>query len=214
MTGFSISIVDVAALEQVGVPVVPTTFDPANKSANITLSGGNLVATSTSTPVNGNSVCTIRSQTSGAYYFETAATTLTGVAGNFGVGLANATFPIAADTFFLGGDANSIGYYDSGFVTLNALTVATIATFVQGSVIGVAYNKGVNRIWFRVGAGGWNNNILANQNPATNTGGIDISAIVGAVFPAICLSVNADVATANFGATAFANAAPAGYGNP
>lgn len=67
-------------------------------------------------------------------------------------------------------------------------------------------------IWYRVNGGNWNANPSAN--PSTNTGGVSLAAVAGVPLFAVGL-VNAgatnDNQTANFGATAFANAAPAGF---
>jgi hypothetical protein len=71
-------------------------------------------------------------------------------------------------------------------------------------------------IWFRVGSGNWNNN--GANDPATNTGGIDISSLVNgpnnAILPACGgwnTSVSSGTYTGNFGATSFGTAAPSGF---
>lgn len=67
-------------------------------------------------------------------------------------------------------------------------------------------------IWFRVNGGNWNANPSAN--PSTNTGGESLAAVAGVpLFAAVLVNAGAtnDNATANFGATAFANAAPSGF---
>ena len=86
---------------------------------------------------------------------------------------------------YLGSDTNSIGYYDAGEVYGDgSLLVSGTPTFqAAGAVIDVAVDRVNNLIYLRVDGGYWNNDSMAD--PATATGGIDISYIVGTVYPAI-----------------------------
>jgi hypothetical protein len=64
----------------------------------------------------------------------------------------------------------------------------------------------------RVDAGNWNNSGTAN--PAIGAGGISISSLnAGPYFAAISQHDTTEVSTANFGATAYAETVPAGFGN-
>jgi hypothetical protein len=66
--------------------------------------------------------------------------------------------------------------------------------------------------WMRKGSGNWNGD--ATANPATGVGGVIIQS--GSFDPAVgfASSSSANGAyTADFGATAYANAAPSGFGN-
>ena len=79
-----------------------------------------------------------------------------------------------------------------------------------GNVIGMAVDLTARLIWFRVApAGNWNTN--ASYNPATGIGGVDISAIAGALFPLYSPYTLNDAMTANSGASAFSGAVPAGF---
>ena len=193
------------------VVATTTTWNPADASAKITLTGGNLIATANAADAVGSAVRAVRSQTSGLRYAEFTATLVNAPTGNMSVGIANATAPITGA--ILGGDVNSVGYYDNGTVYLNLVVVATLATYVTGNVISMAVNSARTKIWFRVNAGGWNNDILANQNPATDVGGISITAITGPLFPATSLTNLNEAVTANFGATAYAQSVPTGGTN-
>src|SRR6202022_270703 len=112
----------------------------------------------------------VRSQSSGKYYFEVTATTLV-TPGATGIGAVNASETISAD-LYLGQSNNSIGYFGNGTVLINTVLITTLATYAQGNTVSIAIDRTANLAWFRVNAGGWNNDILANQNPATGVGGI------------------------------------------
>lgn len=67
-------------------------------------------------------------------------------------------------------------------------------------------------IWFRRNGGIWNGNPSAD--PATGVGGISLATVAGqTLFPTVQGTGDASQ-TVNFGATAFANAAPAGFVGP
>lgn len=179
-----------------------TTWDANNKSAGFALSGGNLVATSSALAT----VAATRALT-GPTYFEITVTTLTGT---ISIGLVNRSYNMASGTI-LGTDLNGIGYKSSGVVVINNATVATLAAYAQGNVIGVAVDVQNRLIWFRVGAGNWNNDVIANQNPVGSVGGISYAGMtLGTLLPAGGCSATGAVLTANF-TGAFANAAPTGY---
>jgi hypothetical protein len=75
-------------------------------------------------------------------------------------------------------------------------------------VFGIAIDLDNKKIWGRVALGPWSGSF---GNPATNTGGSDITAIgSGSVFP--CFSANSgDATTANFGAASFKRDIPSGF---
>jgi hypothetical protein len=183
-----------------------TIFDTNFKSSGITLSGGSLTATVTS----GTSNVGADHRVSGLTFFEMAiGASLTG---SVCVGLVNNGFNTASGTL-LGVDANSIGYKNDGTVRINNVLLTTIATYAATNVIGVAINPQLELIWFRVGAGGWNNDILANQDPASNIGGINLATLPCAglrpAFGGTTVTPNQS-ATATF-TSGFANTPPSGY---
>jgi hypothetical protein len=189
--------------------VITTTFDPLQKDSSITLSGGNLTATGSSSSF--ASVLATISKSTGKYYHEI---TVGSSNGTDLIGMANSTFPLAS--LFLGQDNNSIGYVNDGRVLIGANLLTTIAAWTTGNLLSMAVDMGNQKIWFRVGSGGWNNDILANQNPATNTGGISFLTpfpVTGPYFPAVCPDASGTQYTANFGATAYAQSVPSGFGN-
>lgn len=195
-----------------------TTFDPTVVPAGITLSNGNLTGTRT-----GAGWQTSRSNvghTTGKYYAEATINTL---AGAVGFGFCNAS---ELNTARLGADTNGMMIYtvaggaDSG-IFYNGGKAQGIGTApAQAAVLGVAVDLNAKLVWFyNPATQQWNNDVIANQNPATGLGGIPISniAVPGgtatAVYLAASLDANTDAVTLNAGATQFVNAVPSGF-NP
>lgn len=180
------------------------TWDPAKTDASITLSNGNLTGTGTVNALK-TGLATL-SRSAGKYYWEVVCNA--SFTTNDNIGFGNAA---TADTY-LGFDANSIGWINDGRVLLNNINIGSVATWASGSILSVAVDMGAKLIWFRVGAGNWNNDVLANQNPATGTGGRSLSTLsAGPYFPAMCPGQINTQFTADFGATAFAESMPAGF---
>lgn len=180
-------------------------WNTADKSANMTLSAGNLVATAT-----GSSawVRTVDSQTAGKFYWEVAATAFTNV--NTAIGIATKTANLlngmsgGAVVGTCSANRSGLIYADGSFTGLSAGTIA-------GNVVCVACDLTAKLIWFRnTAAGQWNGSGTAN--PATGVGGVSIPNIGGvASCPAFWATATTEAATANFGDTTFSGAVPAGY---
>lgn len=188
-------------------PPATTTWDPANVSSGITLSGGNLIATYNNTIGGGyTAVRAIANHSTGKYYCEILAN---GAVANINLGIEVAGQSLVAPV----GDNNlGIQYSQNGQVVTSFAVVTTISAWGSGNLISIAVDFGNSAIWFRVDNGNWNNSGTAN--PATNTGGISISSLAaGPYFPAVALHDNGDQMTANFGATAYAQSVPASFGN-
>ena len=179
-----------------------------------TISGGGLTATSNTATANFQSGPANESVTgtSKIVFEATIGTVLTNTPG---IGIGNGSFAVNAGAF-LGIDANGIGYYPLvGSVFLNSVDIAggawTHAT--PGDKIVVAFDVAAGKVWFwNPTSGKWNNDILANQNPATGTGGIT-HGIVGALFPAFCVAsdgVSTTFLTARF-TLPLSIATPSGY---
>lgn len=190
------------------------TWDVTAKNAHVILSNGNLTATADGTSFTNFLGRTIDASPIGATnkrYWEIHVDA-SNAAGTTGIGVANSTFIGDA---FLGQTANGMAYQPPGGVEYNGSSAATLASFTIGDVICVAVDYGAAKIWFRKNGGNWNNDILANQNPATNTGGINISLMVAgsvSIYAAYELQTQetSDQQTANFGST-FLFTPPAGF---
>jgi hypothetical protein len=184
-----------------------TTWSTTDKSASITLSGGNLVATST---VVASGVRAVDLQRSGKYYFEL---TLTSGGNSQAIhGLAN----INAVLNTVGGTpTNAVGVLsNTGAIYLNGnSTGISFGARANGDVICIAADLDNGLVWFRIGAAGnWNAN--AAYAPG-GSGGISLASIANSLIGLRPIYANASSAngsdTANFGDTAFTGSVPAGY---
>lgn len=172
------------------------TWNPADKGAGVTLSGGNLGVSVLAAGT--DSVRATASEASGKWYFELAITSGSGAGMNLAVGIANASAAITGT--FLGGDANAMVYRGGdGAVKQNATTRATFATFGVGDTIGVAFDATARTVSF------YKNNILQ--------GTLSTNVPTGALYPVAGGEGGgtATAGTANFGATAFTYTPPTGY---
>ena len=192
--------------ETIGVApsFVGTTWNSADKSANITLSNADLTASATSAGGSYSTVRTISSKTSGKFYVE--AKISGSMSANMVVGIANVS---ASLTTYLGSTNNSAGMNADGTVMRNNATVGTGTNPLTGDIVSIAVDRTNNMIWFRVNGGIWNNNVA--NDPATNVGGIAIALVTGAIFIAWTGYVVSDVCILNTGSSAFAYPVPAGF---
>lgn len=190
-----------------------TTYNPSDKAAAITLSGGNLVATQNTGSAFAN-VRSISSQSSGKLFFEVTFTTQN-FASFSGVGVANATESLTAQ---LGQTNNSVLGRCNGTVDFNASSLGPFTGCgTQGVTVGVAVDLTAKKIWFwESSTNQWNGDPspFTSQNPSTNTGGYSIAALTCPCLPITEIWQLNDVQTANFGASAYViGTRPTGFGN-
>lgn len=125
-------------------------------------------------------------------------------------GLMNGALDVISTSTFPGATGNNgFGYWDNGLILSNGATVQAMPTLANGDRVSIAIDLDNDRIWFRKTTGDWNNNVSAD--PATNTGGIDISSLSGPYYLGTCVTVPGEIVTINFGASAFTYAVPSGF---
>lgn len=157
-----------------------STWDPANKGADLTLSNGNLTVTSSG--LHPESVRATTSLSTGVRVVRHVYNSGTTIFPGF----VNSTFSIISTVTVIGSEANGVAYSASnGIVSYNGATLATLATAAPGDLIDVAIDMANKAIWVRINSGNWNGSGTAN--PATNTGGLSISAMTGPFFPAVTM---------------------------
>lgn len=184
------------------------TFDVAKTDAAITLSAGSLTATCTSGEGGDHVARATHGYNSGKRYFEMNIDVdgLGTAGGSSAVG-----FATAGGDNFLGG-VGSLAYWISstGSVWNENVKISTgvLATYGVGTRVCVAMDMDAKLIWFRLGAGNWNNSTIAN--PATGTGGIAYST-GGTLFPAIELSHINDAISGKFSPAQFGQTMPANF---
>ena len=196
-----------------------TTWNPSDKHANITLSGGNLIAKNTV----GLQPCLVRTvdrQVSGKFYWE-ATFDVAGIS-TTAVGMVKQS--LATTDYIAGGIGTTIGTVgvnstgqvqcdNSATVSIDGGSVVVgLGTITAGTVVCIAVDLTNRLAWFRLGAAG-NWNASASRNPATGSGGIFCKNLgIGIpAYPAVNVVALNDQITANFGDSAFTGAAPAGF---
>jgi hypothetical protein len=164
------------------------TLDPANKGANVTLSGGNLSTSITST-LTGMVRSTI-GKSSGKWYWEV---TPTGGSVNI-IGIANSSGTL---TSYPGSDVNGFGYAQNA-LKWNSSSSAYGASFTTSDVIGVALDMDAGTLVF------YKNNVSQ---------GTAYTGLTGTMYAAVgCDSnIGTRTSTTNFGATALTYSPPSGY---
>jgi hypothetical protein len=164
------------------------TFNPLDKAASVTLSSGNLVASAASA----GAVRATIGKSSGKWYWEITTTgAVTG--GSRGLGTAAATL-----ANYPGFDANGCEYDKNGrFYSSNF--GSPYGTAFTTETIGIALDKDANTVIFYL-------NGVAQPLKA-----LPVALAAGTVFPMVGAGGGIHTYTANFGATAFASAIPAGF---
>jgi len=187
-----------------------TTWNPADKTANVSLSLDDLVATTTSSAQGGVRATTPipESKVYAEFLLEVAAGT------NCMIGLASDSYNL---TYPLGVDFNSIGL---------SITDAFGAVINGGATVGhveypgtplltlrVAYDQPNGHIWFAYDAGPWNGDPTAD--PATGTGWIHAALntfpLARNYYFAFCSNSTGASVYACFGATSFGYPVPDGF---
>jgi hypothetical protein len=186
---------------------LPTDTLESAATPNATLTNGNLTVTLTANSAGGSVNTHLRS--AGKFHLEVTANSL-----NTGGGAASAivieditgTFAAAGTT------SNSLAYIAStGDVKFNGSTLGTIATVANGDVIAIDLDIDNSKVWFSKNGGSYNNDILANQNPGSNTGGFSFSAMLHPITIGFTGAKTGDQWTVNNGGSAFLAAVPTGF---
>jgi hypothetical protein len=163
-------------------PVVPSmVFDPAYTGNNLVISNRGLSIKAPSSIVGYPSSLTTRAiNLNEKVMFSVTIDVWAPASGATSVGIANHLFNNT--TQYLGEDLNSIGFWDDGSVYIDSTSTGGYPSFgFNGAIVDVAVDRFHNLIWVRVNGGLWNNS--SSANPATATGGVDISYISGIVYP-------------------------------
>lgn len=196
-------------LSQSGEPVRTTTWNPADKNAGITLSGGDL--TLQTSGVN-QSVRASVGRSRGRRYFEVIR-----VSGGVDVGIAGLASISSSLSTYIGGTATSIGSTRPN--TLLSTAIVGYSNMFDNSVAwnSIAVDLEANLAWFRFSTNNWNLNSglaggYSDAQVSAGTGGIDISALGSIIYPAAGsdASTGGNI-TANFGGSAFVLTVPSGF---
>lgn len=200
------------------------TWDPAAIGANITLSNGNLTWASTNAGgVSGLGTVgytTGQPGTNSNFKLVYEVTIIAvGSTSALGVEIGLAQSGKATNTY-VGGDSVSACYEcTTGDVFFLASVFATYFTSANADVVMAATDFFLQKYWVTKDGVTWNNDILANQNPATGAGGFSLHTMFNGggggaqstIFPAFGSRQSGPSGTGNFGATAFTHPIPTGF---
>jgi hypothetical protein len=197
-------------------PQTPVTWSPTDHALNMILSNGNLTATLPLNQTNSIGRASVPILVGQKMMFSVHIDVLNT---DTGIGIATSAAGISlSGSDWLGNNGSqanrSVSFDCTGTFSINRIFTTGYPTWGLGSVIDIAVDRVNNRIWCRANGGNWNNS--ASANPSTNVGGVDISALVGPVYPAFTLNGIAGTGgagqlTANFGATALPYSVPSGF---
>lgn len=174
----------------------------ALSNSNLTMTGGANYAVAYGTI----------SKTAGKFYWEVVVTRVGNETTINGVGnIASATTVSSQQ-----GQGATFGWLDDGLVYQQGAQVATWAVVTTGSRICLALDLDNKKIWGRLGTGGnWNNDVIANQDPANNIGGVTLDATIyaSAVVPGCSAWDATDNLVASFAFASWSGIAPSGFGS-
>lgn len=148
------------------------TWNPADKNASVTLSGGNLTASATpaSTGVGALNARATAAVGDGKWAFQAVYSSINDNEYD-AIGLCNASASLNDN---LGNNTHGIGFYLYGYMYGNTVLTSGLTQANVGDTITIAWSKSGSTVlvWVRVNAGNWNNN--ASANPATGAGGLSV----------------------------------------
>lgn len=172
---------------------IPSTWNPADKSANMTLSNGNLTATlaaASTLAVRGSG-----GRSSGQYHFEVTVNTNGGSGGVPNIGVADSTFVLGSTP---GVNTHCIQAQDNGQVFFNNAG-SSCDTYTTGAVLAIEVDLGTSQFWIQKSGG------------TGRKGPFSMSGIGLPVYPFFSSFDNSDAVTLNVGATAFTITPTSGF---
>lgn len=186
--------------------------------SNLTLSQSNTKATSTSAST--AQVRTVLPNANQQVYFEVRAVTMFNPStARVVFGIANATHSLATLT---GNDLNSCGFSFSGTTTFRLNSVATTVAAGgalqadQGDTVAIAIDFNLKKMWCRnvTKNTGWNNDVVANQDPANGIGGNSFSTLnAGPYLLIVEMDQLSDAVWLNTGNLPYRGTKPTGFSN-
>jgi hypothetical protein len=187
----------------------------------VTFSNGNRTVTATTSAGSGRIIGAIGAvPLGGKVYFEYKLDNFSFQVGYLGFG-AQSTILDGANTVGVPGlDRPGMSVKLSttiGDVVVNGSStpVLTIAPAISsaGTILCIAYDSTLGKVWVRNGANNWNNDVIANQNPATGTGGISVTPLgTGSFYPTVIYTAAGDTKSINMGdVIPFSLTPPAGF---
>lgn len=177
----------------------PTTWNPSDKSAGITLSAGNLTYTGNGAARSTNPL------SAGKAYWEVLINQDSSEAGSsWNLGFADGVS--AFSTIQSTGVINLVLLVNGNIANGSGASVG--ASIANGNTLCIAVDFGAKKAWFRKNGGNWNNS--GTNDPATGVGGVSFGPS-GPYYAVAASSNGATSYTANFGASTFSFTKPSGF---
>lgn len=155
------------------------TWDPTFLGTNMSLSGGNLVATAGSPATEALTRSTTSHNTTGLVYVEAVPLGLSGVNSFvYDIGICNSS--VGANAAGLGTDFNSVGIYQNiGQIYINNVQVngGYASALANGDVQQIAINFATMGMWLNKNNGNYNNFAAGASNPTTGTNPIPLTSL-------------------------------------
>jgi len=142
-------------------------------------------------------------------YFEY---TVNSTSQSYGIGIANANASLST---YIGGDNNGASYYSGGLWAYQGGQTSGMPDALTNDIWAFAIDAVNDKLWTRQNGGNWNNDVIGNQNPATNTGGFSCPSVFSAGLPIMLgfysNNPTSEMITINCGTSAFSYTPPAGF---
>lgn len=134
--------------------VASVTWDPAAKTAATVLSMSNIRASTTSGSSGNYASARSTKAVQGLGYFS-AQLTPNGTGDVIGLGIADAAFPLATTTRWVGDGTNSVGIW--GPATAGYFNGGSLGISIgNGNLLEIAVRAASRRVWIRANGGSWN----------------------------------------------------------
>lgn len=203
-------------------PYMTDSLNPssATTSNTVTLSNNNLTATASSASGSPQSLGS-KTRVAGKVYFEFTKN-LNSAANDQGLGIASQLSHSLSTQFGTDNDSMMVTFYNNNIFAIIGGVYTQYGgtwTWPSGSKGACAIDFAAKKMWIMQLSptpSGWLNDVIANQNPATGVGGIDISGVTSRNPPflaGICFgqAVVNDQFTLNMGASSFGGTVPSGF---
>lgn len=177
-------------------------WNPADKHADIALSGGDLIATATAT--SWKSVRALDGEPAGKWYFEVL---ISGASNNHMVGVGNASAPLSS---YFASTADGFAFRSDGQKWTNAAQSSYGSAYTNGDVVGVAVDMDNGAIWFAIN-GTWQAGASASEIEAGNTTNAAYTGLSGEFFPMYSPFDTGIGCTARFASVDWTQSAPTGF---
>jgi hypothetical protein len=190
-----------------------TTWNPADKTSNLTLSNSDRTVTYNTTGNQNANVRSVAPIVAGQkVYIEHV---ITAMVTNFGVGFCTIGTAFIGPASGIGTPSTAFGFgIVNGKFQCNDSINGTdnfCTPCAAGDRIGIAYNATTGRTWARKNGGAWNAAAGGAQDPVAGTGGAVVPAM-GTMYVHAGLDANTgDALTTNFATASWVDAPPSGY---